>query len=393
MAKTTWNIVATYEGRVTTNEVQGKLLTEFKTDMWTRIWFRSDKFPCQENKKYKISIDACPGNTKVKYLVNWYDATGYRKYRSYMEKEAVVTAPESVVEFTIDVLFHTDKDAVCTLGDVCFEVVGEYEPKKVRMLAISNTLVEGRNGTHESTIDAYCEEIDRIAAKEKPDLIVLTEHWHNMTNPPMALEDKFVTYDHPAVTRIAEKAKKYGCYISGSWHILENGNRYNRALLFDRNGEIIAKYDKIHLTIMEFEMGVTPGNESVVVETDIGRIGFVICWDIWFPEMGQLLYKDNCDIIVNPTRGWGDPQANAISYVTGAYVASSEHLRMTRIQDKSGSSIDTVGDKHYAVATVDINEPWWQRALSIGEGHGEGRNIYKYERREDMYMPLTEEFR
>ena len=41
--------------------------------------------------------------SKVKYLVNWYDAEGYRKYRSYMEKEAVVTAPESAVEFTIRV--------------------------------------------------------------------------------------------------------------------------------------------------------------------------------------------------------------------------------------------------------------------------------------------------
>ena len=92
MAKTTWNIVATYEGRVTTNEVHGKLLAEFKTDMWTRIWFRSDKFPCQENKKYKISIDACPGNTKVKYLVNWYDATGYRKYRSYITSSRILTA-------------------------------------------------------------------------------------------------------------------------------------------------------------------------------------------------------------------------------------------------------------------------------------------------------------
>ena len=82
MAKTNWNIVATYEERVNVTEVNGKLLTEFKTDMWTRIWLRSDKFPCEENKKYKMNIDANPGNAKVKYLVNWYDETGYRKYRS-----------------------------------------------------------------------------------------------------------------------------------------------------------------------------------------------------------------------------------------------------------------------------------------------------------------------
>lgn len=392
MAKTNWNIVATSEERITLANTDGKLLVEFKTDMWSRIWLRCDKFPCEENIKYKLSVDAQKGNTKVKYLVNWYDETGYRKYRSYIEREEVVTSPESAVAFTIDVLFHTDEDAVCTLGDVSFEKVGKYESKVVTMAALSNTIVEGREQTHESTIEAYCEEIDKIVKKEKPDLIVLTEHWHNMTNPPMALEDKFITYDHPAVTRIAQKAKEHGIYISGSWHILENGNRYNRCLLFDRKGDIIAEYDKIHLTIMEYEMGVTPGNKSVVVETDIGRIGFVICWDIWFPEMGQLLYKDNCDIIVNPTRGWGFPQAYAMSYVTGAYVVSAEHIKMTRIQDKSGSAMDTVGDKHYAVATADINAPYWQRCLSVGEGSGEGKNIYRYERRADMYMPLTEDY-
>jgi len=386
-----WNVMAT-DSRVKTAFCDEKVVSEFTTDMWARVWYQSDKLPCEANKKYRIKIDSRPGNTKEKLLVNWYDETGYRKYRSYIEAEDVITAPESSVEFTIDALYHCKEDAVAILGDITYECIGNYEPKVVTMVAISNTLVEDRIQTHESTIQAYCDEIDKIAEKEKPDLIVLTEHWHNMCDPVIPLDKKFVTHEHPAVTRIAEKAKEHGIYISGSWHIEENGNRYNRCLLFDRKGEIIAQYDKIHLTIMEYEMGITPGDKSVVVDTDIGRIGFIICWDIWFPEMGQLLYKDNCDIIVNPTRGWGEPQANAVSYVTGAYVVSSEHLKMTRIQDKTGSSIDTVGDKHYAVATVDINEPWWQKQLSVGAGSGEGRNIYKYERRPDMYMPLTEEF-
>ena len=386
-----WNVMAT-DSRVKTAFCDEKVVSEFTTDMWARVWYQSDKMPCEEGKKYRISIDSKPGNTKEKLLVNWYDETGYRKYRSYIEAEDVITAPESSVEFTIDALYHCKEDAVAILGDITYECIGNYEPKVVTMAALSNTIVEDRIQTHESTIQAYCDEIDKIVAKENPDLIVLTEHWHNMCDPVIPLDKKFVTYEHPAVTRIAEKAKKHGIYISGSWHIEEKGNRYNRCLLFDRKGEIIAEYDKIHLTIMEYEMGITPGDKSVVVDTDIGRIGVVICWDIWFPEMGQLLYKDNCDIIVNPTRGWGFPQAYAVSYVTGAYVVSAEHLKMTRIQDKSGASIDTVGDKHYAVATVDINEPHWEKCLSVGAGSGEGKNIYKYERRPDMYMPLTEEF-
>ena len=387
-----WNVMAT-DSRVKTAFCDKKVVSEFTTDMWARVWYQSDKMPCEEGKKYRISIDSKPGNTKEKLLVNWYDETGYRKYRSYIESEDIITAPESSVEFAIDALYHCHKNGVAILGDVTYECIGEYEPKLVTIASLSDTIVSGRIRSQESVTEAYCEEIDKIVAKENPDVIVLTEHWHNMCDPVIPFEEKFVTYDHMVVTRMADKAKEHGIYICGSFHIMENGNRYNRCLLFDRKGKIIGEYDKTHLTIMEYEMGITPGNEAVVVDTDdIGKIGLVVCWDLWFPELGQLMYKKGCDIILNPSRGWAVPQASAMAYVTGSYVAISENTTMTRVQNKLGKNIDTVGDKHYAVATVDINAPEWQRCLSVGEGSGHGKNIYKYERRPDMYMPLTEEF-
>ena len=77
-----WNVMAT-DSRIKTSFCDGKVISEFATDMWARVWYRTDKLPCEENKKYRIFIDSKPGNTKEKLLVNWFDETGHRKYRSY----------------------------------------------------------------------------------------------------------------------------------------------------------------------------------------------------------------------------------------------------------------------------------------------------------------------
>lgn len=393
MAETKWEILEIGEG-TTINENGGKLNINMVAPIWEHVYLKSNQFPCEARKVYKIKIDADKGKSDFRTLIQFYGESGRSmdKYRLYLETEDTFTVPADINRFDITAVICTRENAEVTLGEISYEYVEDYKPQNVRLCSISDAMISwtAKRETQHDLMMEYVKLIDKVVEKEHPDLIVLTEHFHNMCDPALKLNEKFVGYDNEVVTLIAEKAKEHGVYISGSFHILENGCRYNRAILFDRKGEIIAEYDKTHLTIMEYEMGVVPGDKIVTVDTEIGRLGFVICWDIWFPGLLELYYKAGVDILINPTRGDGRPQANAASYTSGCYVVSSAYQEMNRIQDKRGKSIDECGRKGYAVATVDIKEPAWVPHLSVGGYCGEGRNIYRKERRPDLYGPLSE---
>lgn len=77
---------------------------------------------------------------------------------------------------------------------------------------------------------------------------------------------------------------------------------YISAYLIDRNGKIAGRYDKTHPTRNEKEKWkVFPGNEYPVFETDFGKIGIMICYDCYFPEVARILTLKGADIIFYPT--------------------------------------------------------------------------------------------
>ena len=70
-----------------------------------------------------------------------------------------------------------------------------------------------------------------------------------------------------------------------------------RAAVLVGPGGFIGKYRKAHLWNRE-KLWFTPGNLGFpVFDTPIGRIGLLICWDIWFPEVPRLLSLQGADII------------------------------------------------------------------------------------------------
>lgn len=108
----------------------------------------------------------------------------------------------------------------------------------------------------------------------------------------------------------AKKAKEHGVYLHcGSIREKsEGGTIYNSSILFDQNGEVIAKYRKIHLYDAVFEDRVlekestyiTSGDEVVVAETEFGKVGLTICYDLRFPELFRSLALKGAKVIFVP---------------------------------------------------------------------------------------------
>lgn len=88
--------------------------------------------------------------------------------------------------------------------------------------------------------------------------------------------------------------------ITGSMPYIENGNVYNVGFLCKRDGTN-EMYRKIHITPNEiFHWGITGGDTIQTFDTDCGKIGIVICYDVEFPELSRLMADEGMNILFVP---------------------------------------------------------------------------------------------
>lgn len=119
--------------------------------------------------------------------------------------------------------------------------------------------------------------------------------------------------DGPAQAFLAQQARELGLWIvGGTLPVLEPGEPRPRAtcLLHNDRGELVARYDKIHL----FDVGVpnspesyqesagtAPGRGAVVAETPLGRLGLAVCYDVRFPELFRAMAETGMSAISLPS--------------------------------------------------------------------------------------------
>lgn len=101
-----------------------------------------------------------------------------------------------------------------------------------------------------------------------------------------------------------------------------NGRLCNAAVVLDRTGHEVMVYLKQFLTKDEEEF-LSPGKAFPVWESEFGRIGIAICWDMQFPEVARAYAKRDVDLVLCPTWGWESTYAVARAYENGIYVASA----------------------------------------------------------------------
>ncbi|GGB86288.1 amidohydrolase [Novosphingobium endophyticum] len=109
---------------------------------------------------------------------------------------------------------------------------------------------------------------------------------------------------------VREAAAREGIWIHlGSLAVVrEDGRWANRAFVIDADGNIRARYDKLHMFDVDLASGETwressayaAGDEVVTVETPLGRLGLTICYDIRFPALFEALGQAKCDMIAIP---------------------------------------------------------------------------------------------
>jgi len=146
--------------------------------------------------------------------------------------------------------------------------------------------------------------------------LVATPENSFLMDEPKSQRELYTMSEHPVVRVSADMARENKVFLligsvavaDDGWQATDDNKAYNRSILFNPNGEIIAHYDKIHLFDVEVGDGqvyrestkIMAGNRAVVAKTQFFDLGMTVCYDLRFPHLFRALAKNGANIIATP---------------------------------------------------------------------------------------------
>lgn len=153
------------------------------------------------------------------------------------------------------------------------------------------------------------DQVERCVAATAAELVVLPEAASTGFTPgvePERLWDLVSEVPGPVTEPIQDTARRLGVHVVfGTYERgAERGAVYNTAALIGPTGDVLGAYRKTHLFCGEDRAGggwVTPGDQAVVVETELAKIGLIICFDGDYPELSRVEAVLGAEVICRPS--------------------------------------------------------------------------------------------
>jgi len=188
--------------------------------------------------------------------------------------------------------------------------------------------------------------------------------------------------EDPTLDALREAAKLHGIWLSiGSLALKtqdRDGRFANRSFLIDPAGQIVARYDKIHMfdvVVSESESyhesaGYRPGRRAVIADTPFAKLGLSICYDVRFAYLYRALAQAGAEVLLvpsafSPVTGaahW-QPLLRARAIETGSYVIAAA---------QTGSHAASVGRSRTTYGHSLAISPWGEVLLDMGQETGVG---------------------
>jgi nitrilase len=158
------------------------------------------------------------------------------------------------------------------------------------------------------------EKLIKTAVQQEAELVVLPENFAIMGLSEM---DKVAIAEAPdegpVQQFLSQQARKHEIWIVGGTIPIQSGvtgKVFSASLLYNDKGDMVARYDKIHLFDVVLEASkesynesetIEPGDDVVVVDTPFGKLGMAICYDLRFPELFRAMADVGMEICVLPS--------------------------------------------------------------------------------------------
>ena len=283
----------------------------------------------------------------------------------WAEMSGVYEAPPGATLARIELhLLWAPKGSV-QWSDVAFLPSEAPSPRKVRLAS-----VHYRPRGAKTSMDA-CRQFAPLiadAARRQADLVVLGETL-TYAGVGSSYADCAEPIPGPSTDYFGELAKKHNLYIVSGLIERDRHQLFNVAVLIGPDGKVAGKYRKVCLPDGEYDKGMSPGGDYPVFDTRLGRIGMMICYDGFFPEVARELSNRGADIIAWPVWGCNPEQAraraceNQVYLVSSTYEDVSRNWMLTAVYGQDGSVLAQAGEwGTVCVAEVDLNRrtlwPW-----------------------------------
>jgi predicted amidohydrolase len=199
------------------------------------------------------------------------------------------------------------------------------------------------------------------AARQKADLVVLGETV-TFYGTGKSYVECAEPIPGPSTKYFGQLAKKHNLYIVVG--LLERDRHlvYNAAVLLGPDGAVAGKYRKVCLPRGEIEAGCAPGTGYPVFRTRFGKLGMMVCYDGFFPEVARELSNRGAEVIAWPV--WGcNPQLaaaraceNHVYVVSSTYEDISRNWMLTAVFDHDGRALAKAEKWNtLAIAEVDLD--------------------------------------
>ncbi|MCL1792659.1 MAG: carbon-nitrogen hydrolase family protein [Oscillospiraceae bacterium] len=272
------------------------------------------------------------------------------------------------------------------------------EPQKKRPVRVSATKWQVRLCAGKEDHRKKAKILVEKAAAEKSDIIVLPEFasYYDYSAEAVSAAEKVPGGEFCQF--LSDQAKKHEINIAaGILELAEDGTTYNTCVIFDRNGEYVGAYRKVHLYWPETMFnGTTPGDDFPVFDLDFGRVGVMICYDCWYGECARLLALKGAEVILFPAAGYEEKLLPARAIDNNVYIVCAQLNSSSYILDTKGeclAKIDQSSDFGVETAEIDLSVrqlPHVNAGGTMNSGSG-GRRSARNSRSDKIYREITQE--
>ena len=192
--------------------------------------------------------------------------------------------------------------------------------REMRLCTVSMPYAEDRGV--EGNLELALRRIEE-AASFNPDLICLPETFAYIGVTIDKVLPEVESIPGPITNRLAEAARKHGCWIAAGTFAKVDGVDRNSCFFLDTDGEVRGIYHKMFPTLGEIDAGIVPGHEATVIDSPWGRIGAAICFDINFHEVMDGLGRNGAQLVLFPSYYHAGMLNSASCFANTYYLASA----------------------------------------------------------------------